>query len=78
MHSSLIIESIKNNSIFYRKLAIKLNELDDIKILLRDSFNKSLMIVLMKVFPAIKDLLNAHSSNAPKSILIRLTIKTQS
>ena len=84
LHSSLIIESIKNNKHIYteKPLAIKLNELDaDIKSCYNeDSFNKSLMIGFNRRFsPAIKDLLNAHSSNAPKSILIRVNNKkTQS
>ena len=79
LHSSLIIESIKNNKHIYteKPLAIKLNELDDIKSCYNeDSFNKSLMIGFNRRFaPAIKDLLNAHSSNAPKSILIRVNNK---
>lgn len=79
LHSSLIIKSIKNNKhIFTEKpLAIKFKELNDIKACYNESsFNKSLMIGFNRRFsPAIKDLLNAQSSNAPKSILIRVNNK---
>ena len=79
LHSSLIIKSIKNNKhIFTEKpLAIKFKELNDIKTCYNESsFNKSLMIGFNRRFsPAIKDLLNAQSLNAPKSILIRVNNK---